>query len=354
MSAILCDSFDTYFSYAEKWTVVGASADASHIRIDTATSRNGGQSLGITGGANTAAGRIFPSGADATCFIHVAMRRSLAAGVASGGTVLGITVRSNNLATPQASLVFLNNGDMLGRRGDFNGAFPIGSTLVGVTPLDTWFHIGWRINIHDTTGSMTVWYNGTQIYTISGQDTMSSSSFPTIDSISLYGNGGTPAGTAYQLFDDLVVLNAAGSINNNYLGDVAVVTLRPNGVGDRTQLTPVGGATNWDNVNEPIHTGLDYNASDTVGQGDLYALENLPASVGVSFVQQSSYARKNTTAAKSLAHIMKIGGTEYAQTAIPLDTSFAALSNVIEQNPAGGAWSSTALNAAQIGVEVRA
>jgi hypothetical protein len=354
MSAVFCDGFDTYASYGEKWTVIGGTADPSHVRIDTVAARNGGQSLGITGNANTAVGRVFPSGASATCFFHVAMRRTSGPGQAANALVQAITARSNNTALAHASLRFFNDGNIDVRLGDYNGAFPIGSTLVGVTPVDTWFHIGWRITVHDSLGSLTIWYNGTQIYTISNVDTQASPTYPTIDSISFYGHGGTPAGTAYQRFDDLVVLNSAGSINNSYLGDVAVITLRPSGAGDRTELTPVGGATNWDNVNEPVHTGLDYNASDTVGQGDLYALENLPASVGVSFVQHSSYARKDTTAAKSLAHLIKVGGVEYAQSAVALSQSFVQVSNVIEQNPAGGAWSSNVLNSAQIGVEVRA
>jgi hypothetical protein len=352
MSAIFCDGFDTYSNVFEKWALYGGTADPNHVRIDTLQSRNGGQSLGITGTANTAVYRVFPSGANATCFVHAALRRTVGPGQAGSDRSQSIIMRGNNGVLAHCSLNFFQNGNITIATGDYSSVFTIAS-LTGVTPVDTWFHIGWRVFAHDSAGSSTLWYNGTQIHNLVNQDTLGSASFPTIDSVGLYGLGGSSPGTAYERFDDLVVINSAGSINNSYLGDVAVITLRPSGAGDRTELTPVGGATNWDNVNEPVHTGLDYNASDTVGQGDLYALENLPASVGVSFVQHSSYARKDTTAAKSLAHLIKVGGVEYAQSAVALSQSFVQVSNVIEQNPAGGAWNSTALNSAQIGVEVR-
>jgi hypothetical protein len=348
MSAVFCDGFDTYSAPLERWLLEAASS-AADTGISTVQSRNGGQALRFHGTTWCLIYRTFVSVAHATIFVHAAMRRVTVAG---GGTavIMLMQLNSNNGAVAQTGLAFQENGSIIVKRGLAVTGTQIGTASL-TSPLGTWFHLGWKC-VLGASGSTTVWLNGATILNLTGVNTQNNVSYATYDSVTVGGNGGS--GAAPQYFDDLVVLNGAGSINNNFLGDVAVVTLRPDGAGDRTQLAPVGGTTNWDNVNDPIHTGTDYNASNTDGQGDLYTTENLPASVGVSFVQQTSFARKNTTAAKSLAHIMKIGGTEYAQTAIPLDTSFAALSNVIEQNPAGGAWDSTALNAAQIGVEVRA
>jgi hypothetical protein len=355
MSAIFCDGFDTYSSVYEKWLYV--SGDGANARIITQQFRNGAQSLGFTGTSTPYIQRPLGSGVHATMYVHLAVRRATAAGLAAGGVVAAIIARSNNGAVAHASLLFFNNGNVQVTTGDYSSPFYLGNAVVGVIPLDTWCHVGWRITTAEPTpapgGTSTIWINGAQVQHLTSVDTSGSGTYPTIDHIGLVGYGGSTVG-AYQCFDDLIVVNPTGTLNNTYLGDMAVITLRPNGAGDRTQLAPVGGATNWQNVSESVHTGAAYNASNVDGQGDLYAVENLPANVGINFVQQSSYVRKNTVAAKSLAHIVKVGGVEYAQTAQALPLSFSTLTNVLEQNPAGGAWDSTALNAAQIGVEVRA
>ena len=58
-------------------------------------------------------------------------------------------------------------------------------------------------------------------------------------------SGGGPAGT----FDDLYFLDASGTTNNDFLGNVCVVTARPDAAGDSTQWTPDSGS-NYARVNE--------------------------------------------------------------------------------------------------------
>ena len=107
------------------------------------------------------------------------------------------------------------------------------------------------------------------------------------DEVVLTGTGNTQVGThAYHdrfrlasgpvvgyinpTFDDLYVCDSTGSNNNDVLGNVRVRTLRPDGAGSYTELTPDSG-DNYARVNEAVCDTGSYVEGTVSGQLDTYA-----------------------------------------------------------------------------------
>ena len=105
-------------------------------------------------------------------------------------------------------------------------------------------------------------------------------------------------GGAIPYFDDLYVCDGSGSVNNDFLGDVRVVTVRPNGAGGSTQWTPDSGS-NYARVNETI-SGEDSNYVEdgTSGHEDRYAYGDLSGVLGIKGLVICTDCRE--TDAKSL------------------------------------------------------
>lgn len=165
------------------------------------------------------------------------------------------------------------------------------------------------------------------------------------------------ASWVYTGIHDLYICDGTGSVNNAYLGDVRVDTVRPVGAGALTQFSPQGGSVNWENVDDATSDGdTTYNVSDMTGQIDTFDCANLPA-IGsvIGGVQVNLMTRKDDAGSRTLRAIARAASTNYEGADIVLTTDYRVCRQVWDQNPAtAAAWTEAAINAAEFGYKVQA
>ncbi len=145
---------------------------------------------------------------------------------------------------------------------------PYATTVnLGLLPL-TWYYLELKVKCADVGGTYELRVSGQTVLSGSGDTKVGSNAYH--DRVCFYNANG-----AIPYFDDFYVCDGSGSANNNFLGDVRVVTVRPSGAGGSTQWTPDSGS-NYARVNEAI-SGEDSNYVEDgiIGHEDRYAFGDL-------------------------------------------------------------------------------
>jgi len=210
----------------------------------------------------------------------------------------------------------------------------------------TWVYVEVSATVHDSTGTITVRLNGTQVATYTG-DTRNGGTATTIDRIVLGYIGGSDYAGGLPYIDDLYISDSA------FLGDVRVQTSVGTGAGSSTQFTPTSGS-NYDCTNDIPDNAANYVASATSGHRDTYAMGNLTANtVLVHAVQLVTHAYKSDAGAASLKGAIKSGATVAYGATTALPTSMGAVTDIWLTNPdTSGAWSLATVDALEAGAEV--
>jgi hypothetical protein len=154
-------------------------------------------------------------------------------------------------------------------------------------------------------------------------------------------------------FDDLVIMDGTGGVNNDFLGDCAIVAMLPAGAGDVTQWTPSSGA-NYACVNEnPPDDNASYVQASASGAKDLYAYSGVTSGGVIHGIQISTDARSSDLSGPILKTLAKSGGVESddAGQTVP-NADYLTLMRVMQTDPSGNPWTQASLNAAQFGVGV--
>lgn len=160
-------------------------------------------------------------------------------------------------------------------------------------------------------------------------------------------NGNASSSIAY--FDDWVIWDNSGTINNDFLGDRKCVTVLPNANGptqDWTASTPPA----WDCINEAPPSDADYIEAATVGNISEFDKTDIPiATASVSGLVLVARALKTDAGAGSLTLGMKSNGVLVEGADKLLNTTVAYYSSTFERNPDGNiAWTKAAVDAALI------
>lgn len=337
------DGFDYYQSMALKW-------NNSLQQSDTNRPRNGTQALRLQGNVGC---HVVPAAQEhATFIIGFAWNRW------DSNSQPYVEFRSDSGATVHVRIHFLTTGSILVYRG-------AGSTLLYTAPVSTlptgvniWQYAEAKVLLSDTVGTIELRMNGnaTPVINLTAQDTKNGGTKTVFDSFAV---GESTGGITY--LDDLYVCNGAGSANNNFLGDVAVRTLYPTADGTNRNLTGVGtvagtGTGTYQNVDEAgSGNTTDYNGSAVDNTYDTYNITDLPSTAGtIAGVQVNMYAAKSNLGAKSIAPVLRSGGTDYPGTDHVLNQSFTYYSDLYEQNPnTSAAFTPTQINSLEVGAKVR-
>lgn len=236
------------------------------------------------------------------------------------------------------------------RRGTASGTL----LATGTTPLSgsVWYYIEMRSTIADSGGITQVRLNGLTTNEIDYTgDTKNAGTNTTIDAIGLTANA-----TVADSMADWYILNTSGSLNNTWLGDVAVRTLVPNGNGNASQLTNSSGnsTNNYTYVDEIPPSSTDYTGSATTGQADTYAMSDLPGGISTVYGLQfnATMAKSDATLGQSKIRV-RSGGTNYTGTTYALSTTYQEYSELREVDPATSAqWTPSNVNGVEGGMEV--
>jgi hypothetical protein len=270
--------------------------------------------------------------------------------------VVGVALKFGALVNTDG-LVRFYDGETLGVNLRLTSAGELavyrGTTVLGTTSglglqINTWYYVELKVLCNDTTGTYEVHVGGVSVLSATGVDTKAgSNAYHTTFWIFGYGSLCNP------YFDDLYCLDGSGSANNDFLGNMRVVTLRPNSDGDSSQFTPSAGS-NYTCVDEvALNDNTDYVESGTTDNKDLYNYENTSLTT-IAGVAVCTDCRETDADNMDLKIVCKSGDTESDGTAIPVQTSsFITKQRLLETDPnTSAAWTPTNLNAAQFGVKV--
>jgi hypothetical protein len=370
MSILFTDGFDLEATgdVVLKWGATNSSVSAggtSSFSIATGRFSPGnalhlGQSISTNMSSTTEAIHTFPS--RSTIIFGVAMKPSqYASGTVTNNANPQLVIFQDSSSGNQITLTLDPSTQCLQVfRGSRTGTLLCtGSTTV---PLNVWTYVEIKVVVSSTVGSITLRQAGSVTATFSGNTQATGNA--NIAAMRL-GPGGTsvgnPGGSSNSTdYDDVVLMDANGTLNNDFLGEVRVIGLLPTATGvGGTTFTKVGTSpTNWQSVANATQDGdTTYVASPTTGQTETYKYASLPNSASqVLAVVATPVARKDDSGARVLGTHVRSNSTEAdASTTSVLSTSYVTFEHVMETNPTTSApWTVTDVNNAEYGPKISA
>lgn len=333
----------------------------THINVSQMTRKY----ASYTAGFNVAAGRVFGTAGQLAGAVAVTPSFGLADvvgvgfGVRINAQVTGLNSGAQGFylergPTEQVHLEFVNNA------GSFEVKLMRGATQLAISSAayayGAWHHFELKVTVHPSTGTYELRHNEALVFSATGQNTANSG----MSQADVFAMRFTTTSTNV-LFDDIFVWDGTSASNNNFRGDAVIEGILPNGVGNSTQWTPSAGS-NFDNVDDigtaaPDDAGAGgFNESDTVGQKDLYAFQdliNIQGNIfGVQVGTQLAMAAAGSRTVK--LRFRDDGGTEAdGDTFTVSSTTYDEFVDLMDVNPQSGvAWDVADINGGQFGVEV--
>lgn len=223
-----------------------------------------------------------------------------------------------------------------------------GTTVgLGLVP-NTWYYIELKVKCHATLGTFDLHVDGTSVLSGSNLNTKIGSNLYH-DRFKLQGYYHAP------IFDDLYFLDSTGTTNNNFLGQMRIVTLSADGAGDSTQFTPDSGS-NYARVNGVVaDDDTSYVETSESNYKDLYTYDDLTGiTTGIAGISINTVCKQSDAASFSLKSLCKSNATEDADSGQPIQ-SFTYLNKqrIMETDPdTDAAWAPAAVSAAQFGYQL--
>ena len=309
--------------------------------IAAGTGRIAGRALTSTFGvAWTLTGPSF--GNKATIGVGFAHIRSSLPG--SALTIFSLYDTANT--TEQCGVRINTDGTLSACRG--NQAAVLGTTAAPIIGDGAWHYIEVMTTIHDSTGSMEIRVDGVQVLNVTGVDTKQGTAAQA-DRVRFYGTANTS-----DRYDDLYILDNAGSVNNALLGDCRVLTCRA--ASDASvQWSRSTGSTNYTLVDDDTVSTSDYVHTTTAGHIDRYGLADLSYTPTNVYGVALNYGHQKADAgARTIRGFLKSGSTTSNDSAVSPALSTEAVRFALwETDPnTGAAWGASAVNALEAGVEV--
>lgn len=289
------------------------------------------------------------------------LKFNLASGDEDTTMVVGMRVRTtltgvdSGNSSERQFLTFSNGGtihvDLVQRASNTIAAHRL-NTELGRTDSDTffpnqWYYLEFKAFIHDTTGTIEVKLDGTQVLSLTSQDTRNGGT-AAIDNISF---GAMRNATFY--YRDIVVMNTAGASLDDFQGPVLVEAVVPDGAGNYTDWTADTG-NNWDRVNESDpDDDTSYVETSAAADRDSYTFGDLSAITTAPLAVQATAFLRYTDSALDTAMMLRRSATDDDGTAATPTGSYApGVREIWETDPvAAGAWTVSNFNATEFGVK---
>lgn len=346
MALLFCDSFDHYTEgdIALKWTT-----SSGELAISTSYGRNSTNGLRLrTDAASDAYVRKVFSSTFTTLIAGCSFNPS------GSGTGARPVLAFDDQSVPGEQIGVGVNYDTNQLFVTRNGTILATGTTVLTAGVS--YYIEFQATI-SATGAYELRINGTTELSDASVDTRGSGT-STVNAVRLGGTLGVSVygGGSFQNIgnvDDLYICDDSGSTNNDFLGDIRVCCLFPDGPGTTTGLTPSTGV-NWQNVDETdIDDDTTYN-SGGVGDLDTYTMTDLPVTTGTIYgIQSVVTGRKDDSGSRTMAPVWHLSATDYVGTARALSTDYSMGLQVYETSPdTSVAWTISEVNGAEHGEKV--
>ena len=341
MALLFADSFDHYATadIETKWTT------NTNFAI-SANGRNSTSSLSMT--VNGASPRsitktVSPAGNTNTIIIGAAFKCALNA-IQEVFSIWDSAVEHVSLSVDTAGVMKVFRGSSAGT---------LLGTCSGALSSGVYAYIELKVLISDTVGTVEVRVNGSTVLgPLTSQDTRNAGN-ASWTGIQLCNQGSNTTSWATH-YDDLVIMDSTGAVNNDFMGDVRIKAQLPStGNGSNTDFTPSTGTDHGALVDEATPNTSDYNSSNTAGQRDTYNYPSLGLSGTVKAVQTVMYWGKSDGGIRTVAPVHRISGVNYDGTAVGIGTAFTYFMQVYETSPAtAAAWTTTEINSTETGGKV--
>lgn len=284
---------------------------------------------------------------DTEVWFGAALKHNTPIAAASGAAC---TLMGDGTTVTHLSIGANADGSLSIWRGTTSGTL-LGTSATGLVSVGVWYYLEVHAIIDDTVGAYEVRVDGVNVLSATGVDTRNGGTDP---KITVFGVG--RQSTDRTWYDDIYFITGDGVGVSGFQSEITIEGIRPNGVGNYTQLTPTGSATNWQNVDDIPFSTSDYNSSPTAGQKDTYAYSNLTATTGTILGSVIHFAaHKNLAGFKKARRLIRISSTDYAGADTPsLSASVRYFSEVLPTSPAtAAAWTISEVNGLEAGFEVR-
>jgi len=335
MALLFMEGFDTYGSVVEMHTDQNINGDTSGVSLPAG--RIDGQALRNANAGSEVIMQFPDSGA--TFFYSVRFKCEGAAPIFNTifdfGNQVGLTINSSRILTvrrlPSTTL----------------------ASFTTALTVDQWHLLEVKIFMNDSTGTVIGRLDGVEEINLTSQDTLQFA--PAL--VGFFRFTGNAVGI---VLDDLYIGDTTGSDLVDFVGgggDVHIETLDPDGDGATTDWTPLA-STNISNVDEGKTLADDdtsYNSSSTVTDKDLFTMSAIVGNVdSVVAVQPKLRVRKEDAGTRILNATIRSNVTEVDSGDISLSTDWQWKRAIYENDPdGGGAWDEAAVNAMEVGVELK-
>lgn len=222
--------------------------------------------------------------------------------------------------------------------------------------LGQWYYVEAKLKIHDTAGIAQIRINEELVYDYSG-DTKYTFSGTVISAGRLISDYNTSDPNQNVQFDDVYIADDQGTENNDFLGDVRIDAIHPNGAGNHTDFTPSAGS-NYECIDETGFDDSDYVEGANAAEKDSYTYQDVPTDLddsGIIGLQIRQNCRRTATADNiKIDPFIRTGSTDYSQTEQDLPDSFYEIQgDIILEDPSdSNPWTQAKINACEFGVEV--
>lgn len=246
--------------------------------------------------------------------------------------------------TASGSLIFAVGVDSMGRIVATTNNLNSGIVATSAKAIDAgvWFHLGFEITRHSSTGSIKVYVNGAQIISATNVNTGN-------EDYAGWRFRSAPGGGIYTYFDDLYLCDTAA-----WLGECRISPLVPTADTAQKDFAPSIGSDNFECVNDLPANTSDWVSSSTVGAKDLYEIGDLPFTpLAVLGIRVAVIAKKNEITTRTFRPIIKSGGTSANGSTKAAASDYALAYDIFEKDPnTDAAWTKSGIDALQVGVEV--
>lgn len=323
-----CGWCTTTADLAKKWNL------QNNITFAATDSRRGGPAFTGSGGV----GRSVPSSAG-----PYILGQALKPGDMS--LTAGVIFQFKEGNVTHVDIVINSNGSVSARRA---ASTVIGTSASGLFQQGVYAYVEAKVLVHDSTGTVHVRVNGSEVLALTGQDTRNAQT-GVIDGVLLMGH------SSGSRMHDYYVADTTGSQNNDFLGDVRVDYLAPNAAGNYTQWTPSAGS-NFQNVDDSDpDDDTTYNETDVANEKDSYQHASLTAltTEDIKGVIMHCIVKKSDAGDRTLRHGVRSNTTEEVSSFVALSTGYEYRQREYNIDPhTSAAWTKANVDALETLVEV--
>lgn len=218
--------------------------------------------------------------------------------------------------------------------------------------LNAWCHLGVDVKCHASAGWITLYIDGNQVATWSGNTGATN-----IDLVK-YGSETSSSGnqlTAYTYMDDLYIDDTSGEVAAAVVPSYRFGFVTPNGNGNYSQCAGSDGnsVNNYQQVDEQPNDGdTSYNKATAADQHDTYAMTSytIPTSHVVTSVIPVAICKKGAAVDIKIHPMIRENAADWEGTAVATTTGYG---NVLYERrttaPDGDPWDQTNTDAMEVG-----